>query len=201
MPEAEIKDLMRAYPQKSELYAWLTDLYLSHNVPDRATALLQQLITENQFDRKGLDARTALARIDYMKGDKTTAAQLVTDVLARDPNNLDALFIKARLEFDQGLYQDAITHLRVIIRDQPKAEEALHLMSETLLLQRHLYLAIDTLEELVSLDPLNLAAKVRLAQMYDQNGDAKHAMDLLFAVTKTDPKFPLGWESTARIAI
>jgi tetratricopeptide (TPR) repeat protein len=37
--------------------------------------------------------------------------------------------------------------------------------------------------------------------MYEMNGDPKHAMDLLFLVTKTSPQYAPAWESTARLAI
>ncbi len=94
-----------------------------------------------------------------------------------------------------------ISDLRSIIRDRPKAKEALHLLSETLLMQGHLDLAIDTLEQLVELDPLNFAARVRLAQLYQQNGDSSRAMDALFFITKTAPNYAPAWETVARIAI
>jgi tetratricopeptide (TPR) repeat protein len=37
--------------------------------------------------------------------------------------------------------------------------------------------------------------------MYSMNGDNKQALKLLSIVTKSDPQYPIGWESTARIAI
>jgi len=153
---------------------------VSHDAVDRATKLLNEVIAKNQLDERGLDARTALARIDYIKGDKDSAEKLAATVLDKNPNNLDARFVKARVEFDKGYYENTVTDLRIIIRDQPKAKEALHLLGETLLMQGHLDLAIDTLSELVDIDPLNYPARVRLAQMIHQNGDSKHAMDLLF---------------------
>jgi tetratricopeptide (TPR) repeat protein len=199
--EKEVNSLIKDYPGRAELTSWLVDLYVSHGATDRAIALLNDIIARNELDERGLDARTALARINYIKGDRDAAEKLADAVLEKDPNNIDARFVMARVEFDKGFYHNAVTDLRIIIRDQPKAKEALHLLSETLLMQGHLDLAIDTLSELVDIDPLNYAARVRLAQMLHQNGDSRRAMDMLFLVTKTDPKYPVGWESTARIAI
>src|SRR5581483_7209512 len=67
--------------------------------------------------------------------------------------------------------------------------------------QGHPDLAVDTLSQAVDADPLDPATKVRLAQMYHLNGDSKRAMDMLFLVTKAEPKYPPGWEATARIAL
>jgi len=199
--EKEIQGYMKAYPERDDLYTWLVDLYVNHGDIDRAVDLLKQVIAKNADDKRGLAARTALARINYIKGDKDAANKMALDVLKASPNDLDARFVKARIEADNGDYENAIADLRLILRDQPKAKEALHILAETLLRQDHIDLAIDTLNQLMEIDPLNFPARVRLAQLYHLNHDSKHAMDLLFFVTKADAKYPVGWETTARIAI
>jgi tetratricopeptide (TPR) repeat protein len=199
--EKEIRSLMQSNPGKVELDEWLVDLYVSHDDIPRALAFINQRIADHGFDKQGLYARTALARIDYIQGNRDAAAKLAALVLENDPNNLDALFIKAHLESDDGEYQSAVSDLRSIIRDRPKAKEALRQLSETLMLQGHPDLAIDTLNQLADMDPLDRSVRVRLAQMYNANGDQQRAMDLLFLVTKEDPKYAVGWESTARVAL
>jgi len=199
--EKEIRGYMQANPDNADLDTWLVDLYISHNAADRAENFLNNTVSGHQFDKQGINARTALARLDYVKGDKITAGKLAEDVLDNDPNNLDARFLKARLEFDNGFYQNAVIDLRGIVRDRPKAVQALQLLGEAFLIQGHPDLAIDTLNRAIEADPLDFAAKVRLAQMYHLNGDTKRAMDLLFLVTKTEPQYSMGWEATARIAL
>jgi tetratricopeptide (TPR) repeat protein len=199
--EKEIRLYRKDNPQNVDLNEWLVDLYIGHDAIDRAVAFLNEIIAENHTDKQGLDARTALARIDYLKGDKDDAGKLAQAVLEKDQNNLDALFVKAHIEADQDYTQDAIIDLRTILQARPKAKEALRLLGEMFLQQRHLDLAIDTFRQLVDVDPLDFAARVRLAQLYQLNGDAPHAMDLLFFVTKTEPQYPVGWESTARVAL
>lgn len=199
--EKEIRSYMETSPKEDDLSSWLIDLYVRHNAVDRAIAFLNQSIDKNQFNKEGLNARTSMARIDYVQGKKEAASELVKIVLEKDPENLDAIFIRANLAFDSGAYQDAASDLHLILREKPHSKEALRLLGETLFAQKHLDLAIDTLNQILELDPLNAPARVRLAQLYHLNGDSNHAMDLLFIVTKTTPQYPLGWESTARIAI
>lgn len=199
--EKEVRETMKDNPDNGDLYFWLADLYATHNAVDRAIALLEQIVEKDQFDNKGLNARASLARIHFLKGDKSLAEKLVKLVLDKSPDNQEALFIRARMSFDDGNYQGATADLRTIIRNNPKAVSAYQLLAETLLMQGHLNLATDTLNQLVGIDASNTVAQVRLAQMYALSGDSKRALDLLAIVTKTKPEYAIGWESTARIAI
>jgi tetratricopeptide (TPR) repeat protein len=198
--EKEIKAYMQANPTNDDLYFWLADLYLKHQAADRAVQLLQQVIAKDKTDVGGLNARTSLARISFARGDRTLAEKLLAVVLERDPSNREALFVRAGISFDLGRYQSSVSDLRSILRDDPKNRQAMQLLGEALLRQGHLDLAIDTLSQLVDIDPVNSAARVRLAQMYHLSGDSKRALTMLETVTSGDPNYPVGWESTARIA-
>jgi cellulose synthase operon protein C len=199
--EQEIRRLIGAYPDRPEPYSWLTDLYMSRNELDRAETSLGDALAHSHSDAQQLAIKSALARVDYAKGKTDAARQFAGDTLSKDPNNLDALFIRARIEADQGSYQNAIADLRAILRDRPRTAPAISALAEILLKQGHLDLAIDTLNQLKDIDPLNLATRVRLAQLYALSNDAPKAMDILFEVTKLEPKLPIAWETTARIAI
>jgi len=199
--EAEIRGYMKAHPDNDDLYFWLADLYLTHKATDKAIALLEPIAARAQMDTPGLNARTSLARIHFAKGNRELAEKLVAAVLEKDPSNHDALFVRANLFFDQGLYQNAVSDLRSILRAQPRAKHVFPLLSEVLLVQGHLDLAIDTLSQLMEIDPENAAGRVRLAQMHNLNGDTKRAIEMLAIVTKINPQYPVGWESTARVAL
>ncbi len=199
--EKEIQSYMQAYPDHSELYFWLAELYINHNETDKAVALLQQIVSKDDSDRQSLRARTSLARISFHKGEKEIAMKLVAAVLEKAPTNSDALFVRASVSTDDGQYQSAVSDLRLIIRDNPKNKDALQLLAEVLLLQGYTDLAIETLNQLVEIDPRNTPSQVRLAQMYNENHDPKRAMRILDIATKTDPGYPVAWEATARVAI
>jgi len=202
--EKAIKDLMAAYPDNEDLSFWLADLYLSNKADDRAIVLLELVSQQGKEDDKQtprLKARTSLARIYFARGNKALAEKLVKAVLEKAPNNEEALFVRAQLLFDRGEHQEAVSTLRTIVRDNPKAAEAQQLLSETLLTQGHLDLAIDVLNQLIEAVPTNMAARVRLAQLYALRGDMERALELLGHVTKMEPSFPVGWETTARIAV
>jgi tetratricopeptide (TPR) repeat protein len=75
------------------------------------------------------------------------------------------------------------------------------MLAETLLKQGYPDLATDTMAQLVEAAPDNLEAQVRLAQLYDYQKNDARALDILQAVTRTDPNYAVAWESTARVAI
>ncbi len=199
--EAQIRKYMAAYPSNDDLYFWLADLYTSHKDVDRAISLLQEVVAKDRFEQPGLNARTSLAQISFARGDRDLASRLVAVVLEKEPDNPDALYLRAGMAFDSGLYRSSVADLRTILRDKPKSKEALQLLAEALVRQGHADLAIDTLSQLVDIDPLNPATRVRLAQMHHLNGDSKQALDILSVVTKANSTYPVGWESTARICI
>lgn len=199
--EKQIREWMAANPKSDDLYFWLADVYITHNATDRAVALLEQIVAKDDSDRFSLGARTSLARIQFVKGNKALAEKLVAAVMEKDPGNPDALLIRARMAYDQGRYQEAVSDLRTIIRAHANAKDALQLLAETLLLQGHKDLAIDTQNQLVDSDPGNTPALVRLAQMNMMNGNSKRAMEMLAVATKVAPDFAIGWESAARVAI
>ena len=192
---------MQAYPKNDELYFWLADLFIAHNATDRAVELLEQLVSKRPLDNLGLNARTSLARINFVKGDRALAEKLIAAVLEKNPGHKEALFTRANIAFDRGYYDKTATDLRTILRDDPKTKGAYQLLAESLLNQGRLDLAIDTLNQLMDVDPSSLGGRVRLAQLYSLRGEPKRALEALAIVTKADPAYPFGWESTARVAI
>ena len=199
--EQEIRSYIEAAPEQKILYLWLADLYIKHDLIDQAVATLEEVIGGQVEDGISLNASTSLASIQLNQGDAALAAKLIEAVLAKDINNTDALFVRASLAFFKGDDQRAVSDLRTVVRNNPRATKAFRVLAETLLRQGHLDLAIDTLRQSLDVDPGDLQTHVRLAQLYVIQGDAGRARNLLSLVTTADPAYPVGWESRARLAI
>ena len=200
--EKEIQSYIEKRPQDKIPYIWLADLYIRNDKDLLAIATLTNLISNDANDQISMNASTSLANIQLRKGDIDIARQLIDSVLENDVNNKEALFVRANLSFYLGNYQQAVSDLRTIIRDDLKATKAHRVLAEIFLLQGHTNLAIDTLiKSLKNNSSSELSNHVRLAQLYSLQGDNKHAMELLNIVTKTDPTYPVGWENTARMAM
>lgn len=200
--EKELQKAQQADPSDGEYVLWLADLYLNHKDTDRAVALLQDTIAKKTGGDVFLrEAKIALARLYLSKDEKEEARKLVDEVLGEQSDYSDALFLRARFAFEKGDYQNAVTDLRTVLRDNPRSRPALQLMAETLLAQDRLDLAIDTLAQLVAADPSYMEAQVRLAQLYAMRGDKARALEILRIVQETKPDMAVAWENGARIAI
>lgn len=199
--EKEIKSIMQASPGRDEPYFWLADLYASHNSMDKATELLEQIVSRNQTQQPGLNAKTKLAQINITRGNRELAEKLIGTVLASDASNKAALMIRARMSFEKGAYENVVSDMRTVLRETPNNPEALQILGETYLMQGRLDLAVDTMKRLVEADPSTPAARVRLAQMLHLNGSTPQAIELIAQVTKAFPDYAIGWENAARLAL
>ncbi|HWT99002.1 MAG TPA: tetratricopeptide repeat protein [Terriglobales bacterium] len=199
--EQELHALITAEPNNDRYLFWLTDLYVRHNDSARAVTILNQIVTQSGSEESAMTARAALARISFANGDQAAAEQQLATVLAKRPNNQDALFLRAAINNAQGLYQVAITDLRSLLRDHPRNPEASQLLAEALVKVGHVDLAADTLAEVLEAQPGNHVIEARLAQLYHVSGDEKRSDMLLQAVTTEAPDYAPGWESQARIAL
>jgi|CXWL01.1.fsa_nt_gi tetratricopeptide (TPR) repeat protein len=199
--EKEISIYTKKYPQNDGLYLWLSDIYVENNKIEKAVNLLEKVIAKETTDKNSLNAKTSLANINFIKGNKEIAQKMVETVLKKAPNNQQALFIRAAIATDRGDYQNAVSDLRRIIHNQPQAKDAINLLSEVFVMQGYNDLAIETLNQLIDIEPTNSPALVRLAQLYNVNGDSKHALKILDDVNKNNPKYAIAWENTARVAI
>lgn len=199
--EKELENLMSQNPERGELYLWLAELYLKNGNVDKASEVLQQVVARDASDRQSLNARASLAHITFKRGDRELANKLLDAILEKSPTNAEARMVRASMLADEGRFQSSVTLLRQVIRDNPRAVEARQLLAEVLVLQGYPDLAIETLNQLIDIAPSNMAARVRLAQMYSQNNDPRRGIEILETSLKTDPTYPVAWESMARIAI
>ncbi len=198
--DAEIRAEIAADPENRDLPFILADLYSTHGDTDKAEVQLVVISKTAALPADRLRADALRARLALALNRPQVAQDLVDRVLAVEPTNHEALYVRATLYFSRGLLQNAVTDLRTITREDPQNAKAEELLAELLTRQGHLDLAIDTLSQVVEHDPSNMFSLVRLAQFYHAVGNSSQALDLLNAATKAVPDNQYGWESTARIA-
>lgn len=199
--EKEINAYIQSEPDQKIFHLWLADLYIRNAQDERAIAALKNIVESEPDDWIGLNANTALARIQLGKGDVELAQKLIDAVLKRDVNNEEANLLRANLSFSQGDYQTAIADLRKILTGNPGFLKASRILAEALLLQGRIDLAIDTLIQATKKTPDDKGTLVRLAQLYTLRGEGDKAHDILLGITEIDPSYPVAWETLARLAI
>ncbi|NCC02688.1 MAG: tetratricopeptide repeat protein [Proteobacteria bacterium] len=201
--ETTIKSYIEQNPNRDELYYWLTELYISNNDVDKASNLLNDLVkVRAETEITSLDARSSLARIEIIKGNKELAQKLIDMVLKHAPGHTNTLLLRAEMYMNDGFIDQAIADLRTVIRDQPQRAMPYRLLAEALLTQNRTDLAIDTLVQLIQRDSSNetIADRIRLAQYFDASGNSKQGLEVLNQVRKVEPDNAFVLESIIRLA-
>ncbi len=197
--ETALKEWKAADPETDAYDFVLAELYIRHNAIDRAIALLKEVVEVRGMEPAGLNAQVSLAKINFARGNQELAEKLLSAVLAEDPRNADALYVRASIAFNAGRLQEAIADLRIVTTDKPNFKAALQILAEALLREGDRELAIDTLVRAIDADPMDVTPRTRLAQLYHARGDSDAAIKQLRTVTEMKPQFPVAWESIARI--
>ncbi len=200
--EKQIAQFAQQDPNNTSYLFWLAGIYQSHDQTDKAIHLFQDIAKKNwSRSNVSLNAQAAIARLRLVKGEREVASKIIQSVLDKDPNNNDALFLHAHLLADQGMYQPAVTDLRLILRNEPHQRNAEILLSEVLLKQGYIDLALETMRQRTDADPLDLESRIRMAQIMAAKGELDRAKKNLDLVTQSDPHMAVAWENTARLAL
>ncbi|MGH1456458.1 MAG: tetratricopeptide repeat protein [Alphaproteobacteria bacterium] len=197
----EIQSFINAKPDQKLFYLWLADIYTRNNEHENAILTLKNIIDTDPDDWIGLNAQTNLAQIELSRGDIQLANDLITAVLEKEVNNIDAFLLRANLSFIQGDHRKAIQDLRTILNRDPKFLKASRTLAEALLIQGHNDLAIDTLLQALEKTPDDKGTLVRLAQLHALRGEHDTAINILTQVTDIFPNYSVAWESIARTAL
>lgn len=88
---------------------------------DEALQWFEGIATTAKKKEDQLKARSMLAAHYYHNGNIQLAEQQVDQILVEDSRNVNALLIKAKLQIHHKRYDDAISHLRILLDGAPKS--------------------------------------------------------------------------------
>lgn len=193
--EKELRGYLDADPGNMTLRFALADFHVRHDRQEAAEELLKALADGDGTDADAVRARIYLARLDLKAGDRSSAEALIGRVLEVEPQNPDALLIRAQVRFDEGRYEEAVADLRRALREDPSSVGALALLAEVHWQQGDLRLAVANLTRLVELQPDSRASKLRLSQILARQGDLEAALRYLNESVEGSPLI-LPWLTT-----
>ena len=147
-----------------------------------AEAVYRQISARDDRPEDSIRARNQLARLAMSEADREEAAALVGEILATDPENPDALLIRAYLQLQDEQVNEAIVNLRTAVRAAPESTRALHLLGRAYEIQGSRGLARDTFARAVEIDPLETESVKRLLPYYLQDRRYDQADQLLSRV-------------------
>jgi tetratricopeptide (TPR) repeat protein len=116
---------------KPEGRARLADYYATVGRFDDAANLYQEIINNKSWSDY-TRAHYRLGEISLQRGDTQAASVQVEELLKRNPKDIDALFLRARMRAASGKLKDAIADLKTVLDTDPHSKLGLYFMSDAL---------------------------------------------------------------------
>lgn len=160
-------------PGQLELRLALGRLYEASGKPDAALKVYEELAKADPKSKEGLAARVRVAALRIARGDIEQGTALVNEVVQDEPDNAEALLIRAGLRVRERKFEDAIGDVRTVLRKEPQNQRAMLLLARTHALANEPVLAKDAYRRLLALDPKSPDAPRELAilEAADKNYD------------------------------
>jgi tetratricopeptide (TPR) repeat protein len=185
--DAELRRMIAASPDDYQLRLGLGQFYLSHNKLPEAEAVYRQVIKDDGTGPNGLTARDRLAGVYLNSNQPDTAAQLLDEVLKKNPRDNDALYDRAELSLAHGKPDAAVADLRTVQRDQPNSVAIQRALARAYLQNEDNTLAEETLRAAVQGNPSNIDLQLDLARLLAATGRRDEAVAQLQKLAAAQP--------------
>ena len=184
-----------------DLYMRLATLYIQQKKFTEAKVPLNWIIERNEKEKLGLNAKVLLAKIAIQEQDNTKALTLVEQVLTVDDSHYLALLLKARIKVIDGIYNEAIPELQVIISKHPNSDEALVLLAQTYIKKNSPVLADANFRQALKLNPGNFSAVMPVVVGMIKSKEIDQAEGILEKALKTKPGHMGALQTLAQIRL
>lgn len=131
---------------------------------------------------------TMLAEVALMEKQYKACAGYIEKIVLRDPQNLEALFIRGRLQLAQGNTAKAIEELERLVKIYPRTPLAHYQLGLAHLAAGNAIPAANSLRQTLSLIPGQPDAALALANLHLRTGDPSSALVLLKPLVLQQPK-------------
>lgn len=181
---AELDGYMRAEPGNHKLKLAMVSLLQDQGDKQAAQALAGNIAKAAGDSAEGLQAKGILAAYLLDAGDRRAGQAMIDAILAKEPRNEQALFLKSSLAIDDQRLDQAITDLRTILRDNPDSARALALLGKAHEAQGALELAEDHYAQAFQVSRMDAQFGITYAEFLLRRGQAERAEKLLNGLIK-----------------
>ncbi|MDY6905441.1 MAG: tetratricopeptide repeat protein [Thermodesulfobacteriota bacterium] len=147
--ETAIADL----PKELRLQLLLAEIYTRDEQIDKALVTYQRLVKNHDPSPEAITARNAIARIYYFQKETDLAMKELEIILAENPRDFDAHFLKGTILLSQGKGMDAVNEFRVVVEEEPDNPNGYVQLARGHLLNKDKALAINNLKKAVEAAP------------------------------------------------
>lgn len=196
---AELAALAANEPDAYDLQFALATMHTQTGNLEEAEAVYRKVIARDDAGPEGRRAQAKLAALLLSQERAEDARQLAAEVLSEDPENNDALLVRAALALQDGNPDQAIADLRIVTRNNPASVGALSLLAQAHLARDEIALADDALSQAIELAPDQPAGYLQLATLRARAGDPDGAALILEDLLARDPDSALAQTALAQI--
>jgi tetratricopeptide (TPR) repeat protein len=185
--EKELLGLVASAPKDLELQVGLAEFYAAHGKAAQSEAAYRRIIEKDGRGALGLTARNRLAANALRARDFGAASKLLAEVLEENPQDNEALSMRAEIALARGDASSAITDLRAVLRDRPESVPAQRALARAYLQNNDSALAEQTLRAALERAPADPQLQVDRAQLLLQGGKVDEAQKALEEVVAASP--------------
>lgn len=185
--EEALRALIAQDPSNYDLQLALGALEQRAGRTPQAIATYQAIVARDPQGPKGTAAHDRIAAIDVLAGRNLEARSQLAEALASNPQDNDALVLRANLSLRDGDPVGAIADLRAVLRDQPGSVSILRSLARAHLANRSPVLAEETLRSALAAAPQDVSLRLDLGELLTRTGRAEEAATLLEEAVKASP--------------
>jgi len=174
-------------PRDDTLKLAMGELLVQLGEADHGEKNFRQVIAHSGTGALGLAARDQLASLLLRKNDAVGASKLVTEVLAENARDNQALVLRGGMELSTGDSKAAITDLRAVLRDQPNAVPIMRELARAYQQDGEAGQAEETLRTAVQTAPNDVETGMAFAQLLADTGNAAQAEPILQQLNSQSP--------------
>ncbi|MBI4161109.1 MAG: tetratricopeptide repeat protein [Acidobacteria bacterium] len=154
--EAELRRAADLAPGDPRPHLFLGRNFYAENFFRQAEAEFRRAV---ELDRDSVEARVGLVLTHEVKGNLSASLRGLEEILDRDPEHPDGLFLRGRLAYRRGDFAAAAADLERAARSRPEDPQIRYQLGLARLKQDRPEEAVTVLREAVRLDPGHLGAQ------------------------------------------
>src|SRR5262249_15128159 len=151
--------------------------------------VLTDIVAKDLNHPNTLIAKAGLARLALAEGDQQKAKELTASILTDDPQNEDALLLRAGIELSSNDIPGAVPDLRAILRINQHSKQALLLLIKAYADSGEDQLMLDTYKNYLETDPGDDAVRIEFIARLLQASNADEAEKQIAQIRENSPLF------------
>ena len=190
LPTAEktLRNYIEQYPSQFDLQLGLGSILLAQEKETEARNHFVSLVEDNQETELAQRSRLALAELEQQLGNEESSERWLGEMLDLEPENPDALILRASRAMREQNYVSAINQARVVLRNRPDSVPALSVLGQAHLSSHSTDLARDNFQRILTKEPQNQLALTRLARLALREKNADVAQEYAATALRSNPQ-------------